>query len=190
MSYEFTYDWQSNNFPIWDKILMPHKDRIKDILEIGCFEGMASVWLLEHFPKAHLHAIDTFEGDSDLKDNKVDFSKVRERWFENVHFAEKRSHLWSKRSDFVLPYLIHIDQTKYDLILVDGDHSAPAVLFDLVLSWMLLRKDGIMIIDDYEWGGRRPEHETPKPAVDAFICCYVEQYRILHEGYQVIVQKL
>jgi hypothetical protein len=46
---------------------------------------------------------------------------------------------------------LHLNQIKrqFDLIYIDGDHSAQGVLRDLVLSWPLLLKSGVMICEDY-----------------------------------------
>ena len=39
----------------------------------------------------------------------------------------------------------------YDLIYVDGDHHSEAIYLDLVLSWEILKKGGILAGDDYNW---------------------------------------
>jgi predicted O-methyltransferase YrrM len=49
----------------------------------------------------------------------------------------------------VLPTLIR----EYDLGFVDGEHNEPACLSDMEKMWPLLRKDGIMFVDDL----RNPE---------------------------------
>ena len=51
--------------------------------------------------------------------------------------------------------------------------------------------DGIMLFDDYHWS---PEGYTdvqkPKLAVDAFSAVFNGQYKVVHDGYQIAVQKL
>ena len=39
----------------------------------------------------------------------------------------------------------------FDLVYIDGSHSAKDVLLDSLLAWRLLRPGGAMIWDDYEW---------------------------------------
>ena len=41
------------------------------------------------------------------------------------------------------------DDGTFDVIYVDGDHTEGGALFDLNLSWQLLKAGGVMIIDDY-----------------------------------------
>ena len=55
----------------------------------------------------------------------------------------------------------------FDLIYIDGSHSAKDVLLDSLLAWRLLRPGGAMVWDDYEWA---------LPWVDAE---YVEETRAL-----------
>lgn len=188
--FQYTQDWISHAFPLWEKIILPHKESIKVILEIGAFEGRASVWFLQNFPYAYLIAVDNFEGDEDLKRNKIDFNGTAERWFHNVEPWRGRAGIRIGQSSKVLGDLnFHHNSTCYDLILVDGDHSAQGCLSDLVMSWHLLNKGGFMIIDDYGWGNGRPELETPKPAIDAFLKIYAPEIEVLHLDYQAIVRR-
>lgn len=183
--FQFSHDWASMHFPLWGKVILPHTESIKYILEIGCFEGRSSVWFLQNFPGALLTCIDTFEGDDDLKKCGVDFSSTESRWAHNVSPWKARTTLRIGQSNYWIPILGIV----FDLILVDGDHSARGCLTDLILSWGSLNPGGIMIIDDYGWGNGRPELETPKPAVDAFLKIYAPEIEVLNKGYQVIIRR-
>jgi hypothetical protein len=39
----------------------------------------------------------------------------------------------------------------FDFIYIDGSHLRGDVLTDAVLSWQLLGRGGVMVLDDYEW---------------------------------------
>jgi hypothetical protein len=72
---------------------------------------------------------------------------------------------------------------QFDIILIDGDHTALGTLTDTVLAWSLLKQGGFMIWDDYMWyfgtGVNRDQQITevghlehiPKMAIDAFLNC-------------------
>jgi len=49
----------------------------------------------------------------------------------------------------------------YDLIFLDGDHSAPAVYKELPLAMELLNKNGIILLHDYFPDGRKLWPQTP-----------------------------
>lgn len=186
--FQFGHDWISMHFPFWEKLILPHTKSIRRVLEIGCYEGRASVWFLQRIPNIYLVAIDNFEGDEDLKQNKIDFSETKKRWEHNVSPWAKRTELMVGNSDKQIQELIARGET-FDLILVDGDHSAPSCLTDLVLSWQALRPKGFMIIDDYGWGNGRPALDTPEPAVEAFLRIFARQIEMIHMDYQVIIRK-
>ena len=63
---KFSQDWFSHNIPNFEfiKTILPERN---NILEIGCFEGRASCWMLENFIGDHgeLVCIDTFKGSAE-----------------------------------------------------------------------------------------------------------------------------
>ena len=79
---------------------------------------------------------------------------------------------------------------KFDFIYVDGAHDARSTLTDLCMSWGLLKKHGIMIIDDYEWQHGATEQEKPKLAIDCFLKTFEGKYQLLFKNYQVGIQRL
>jgi len=58
MDYNFTKDWFSWSPPVWEQVFKQLK--AKNILEIGCFEGRATTWLIENVDCDEIVCIDTF----------------------------------------------------------------------------------------------------------------------------------
>jgi len=60
------------------------------------------------------------------------------------------------------------------MIYIDGSHETPDVFSDAALSYRLLRIGGLMIFDDYIWGGGANADPimNPKMAIDCFLNCY------------------
>jgi predicted O-methyltransferase YrrM len=77
----------------------------------------------------------------------------------------------------------------YDFIYIDGSHIAKDVLTDACMAWPLLKKQGIMVFDDYLWGDPRDILHRPKPAIDTFMNLFAEEVDVVHIGYQMIVRK-
>jgi predicted O-methyltransferase YrrM len=77
----------------------------------------------------------------------------------------------------------------YDFIYIDASHTAPDVLTDACLAWPLLKKNGVMVFDDYLWGEPRDILHRPKLAVDSFVNIFSEQLVPVHFGYQLVVRK-
>ena len=184
--FELSHDWLGDYPSTW----LPHIAHLKEpeILEIGAYEGRATIWFLQHFPNCHITSIDTFEGGNDHKEAGIDFGDTERRfrhntapWAAQVTLRKGTSAEWLRCISTKL---------QFDVILVDGSHMAADVYTDIALAWPLLASSGVMILDDYGWGQERPPHERPAPAIDAFLTCFAGQYELLEKGYQVIVKKL
>ena len=61
---------------------------------------------------------------------------------------------------------------------------------DSTLCWPLLKSDGILICDDYEWTKPGRELDRPKPAINHFLCQHASELLELHRSYQIIVRKI
>lgn len=169
-----------------------------NFLEIGVFEGRTSVWLLDNILKKEftgrglgfLHCIEprlTENGRHNLVQH-IDFLK-----------------LYEASSFDILSVLLYKKAVKFDFIYIDGDHNASGLLEDLVLSFKLLKKEGVMLIDDYEmkttdpWlyeshpefneNNPRLRFTHPRIAIDAFLNIYRGQYDLIIDNYQIGIKK-
>lgn len=158
----------------------PHK-----VLEIGSFEGQSACWILDT-TDADITCIDTWEGsDEHSETEKTDlFTKFSN----NIGEDRDRVTCHKGKSRAILPTLPF---ETFDFIYVDGDHHAQNVLEDIILSWPLLKKNGILVCDDYLWKREGSEVEdtcNPKVAIDAFIKVFTPH--VLSTGVQCILQRI
>jgi predicted O-methyltransferase YrrM len=119
--------------------------KISSILEIGTYDGKTSVILSKLFPHANITTVDlpdfekNFYGTYYREKNLLEFVSKRNQLisrYKNIRFKEMNS---LKISEFT---------ENFDLIWVDGDHSYPVVAMDIINSFRLLRKGGLLLIDD------------------------------------------
>jgi predicted O-methyltransferase YrrM len=193
--YNFTNDWFSRHIPLWDDLLSEYKGQMVNVLEIGSFEGMSSVYFLDNIlthKKSRLTCIDTFEGSKEHGDDHhggVSLGGLYQRFIKNIEATGKRKQVSVKigTSEDVLPSLFN---REYDIVYIDGSHQAKDVLSDLVMSWKITKIGGIIIMDDYLWEHDYPETDKPQIAIDSFLRCYSGRYEIVHSGYQVVVRKM
>jgi predicted O-methyltransferase YrrM len=186
----FTKDWFSINIPTWEIILaeLVNKPDING-LEIGVFQGRSTCWLLENIfthPSATLNAVDTFQGNVE----HVGMPEIDNLF---TVFVNNTAEYGNKLTTFKMPSQVYLTSFKntYDFIYVDGDHHAWACLEDMVLSWPQLKKNGIMIVDDYGGGEEDAEiQDLPKTGINSFLISYTSRYEILHVGYQLVIRKL
>ena len=189
---KFTQDWFTYNVPHIERLmgLLPERKRF---LEIGCFEGRATCWFLQNAlaDDGEIVCIEPFTGS--MEHEKMDLSNLYDIFSENIAEAEKENqNVWVLKgfSYNMLAELIN-DHNTFDFIYIDGDHTAPAVLTDACMAWPMLKKGGIMLFDDYHWGPPEfNEYQKPKRGVDAFSHVFGNQFKVVHDGYQVAIQKI
>lgn len=82
-----------------------------------------------------------------------------------------------------------INSDKFDLIFVDGDHSAKQVYKDINNSWNILNKGGCLILDDYMWWYYKDLKKNPSTPINEFILNNINEITYLKVWHQVIVRK-
>lgn len=180
---EAELDWVSAN-RIVTELIGPHTDlkshrsqhyelvvaigkeiKPKRILEIGTADASFTAFLARAFPDSLVETVDLPVGDqrfwnatddeagtdkppdSELK-NELPELKIRNANLQsspNIVFREMNSLELSR-----------LEEHKYDLIWVDGDHTFPVVACDFANAVRLLETDGVMMCDDiYLSDGRK-----------------------------------
>lgn len=126
-------------------ISLKKKLDIKDILEIGTFDGANCHLLSRLFPESNIDTIDLGANDKDFIHSYNRESSLKD-------FLEKRSKnlSQSKKINFIeLNSLKLINyEKKYDLIWIDGAHGYPVVSSDIINSLKLINHNGIILCDD------------------------------------------
>jgi predicted O-methyltransferase YrrM len=187
--YEFSQDWFSHHIPSFERILASF--RPTRLMEIGCYEGRSTTYLIERcaeFGPLQVHSVDTWQGSADLSAEKM--AGVERRFDANVAKAISRAggavthRKIRQHSTKALAALITEGAAPFDLIYVDGSHTAPDTLTDAVLAFQLLRVGGVMIFDDYLWSMEPPHAadplNTPKFAIDTFTTAFARKVRVLY----------
>lgn len=162
--------------PLWSEVLGKFAGRPGLLaVEVGSFEGRATLWFLEAIltaPSSRIICLDPFENPL--------FVENTTGYREKVVFIQERSQV-ALRGERFHPYSV-------DFIYVDGSHKAANVLEDAVLSFRLVRNGGVLIFDDYHWH-TGDELAEPRIAIDAFLDVFRGQYTLLHKGWQVVIEK-
>lgn len=174
----YTKLWHDAHVDVWSAILPPLlPEGPRCWLEIGSWEGRSAAWTLDNLltrENDELHCVDVWSRQ-DVEDN----------------FDANVGGRVSKHKGRSVDYLT-VEKRRYCGIYIDGSHDAPDVLADAVLAWQRLDVGGVMILDDYGW--HHPKHlagrVAPKVAIDGFIFSHITRLRVLHMGWQVMLQRL
>jgi predicted O-methyltransferase YrrM len=163
-------------------VLAPFRGRDNlHILEIGSYEGRSALWLLENIMTGNACRIDCVDIFSQTKNLDQTFDA-------NTSFEQGRGRL-RKLKGMSQEILRNLPFASYDAVYIDGSHATSDVLEDAVLAFRLLKPQGILIFDDYEWDQTIYPQAYPKLAINAFLDAYQLQYEILHKAYQLIIRK-
>jgi hypothetical protein len=178
--YNFSTDWATHNIREWKRVLSTFKGQPNiHYLEVGVFEGGSLIWMLENI---FTHPTSTVTGIDPLG------SKYAQILYDNLKKTGVTNRVkiikgFSQSELKKLPY------RSFDVIYIDGDHSACAVLNDAILSWPLLKKGGVLIFDDYLWNIKASSEKRPQLAIDAFIDAYKDYIEVICFKYQCIIRK-
>lgn len=187
---DLTVDWTSTCFPIWTTIFSNFRQLPLRILEIGSWEGRSAIFFLNFFPQAAITCVDTFDGGTEHRSGPfAEFVPHIERRFDS-NLAEFGSRVEKIKGDSrtVLPEL-GLKRRQFDLVYVDGSHRAADVYCDILFAWAMLNRRGLMILDDYKWTDVPGEMNQPKAGIDAFMWSFMKDFKLVHQDYQVILQR-
>jgi len=169
----------------FEKYVLPLKEMSNlNFLEVGCYEGQTSNWLLNN-TNAELTVVDTFEGGQDLP-QEIDllqrFKNNTEAHKNRIRIIKGKSQVFLKSEELVTG--------EFNFAYIDGSHLAGDTLEDAVLAFRLLRKGGIMIFDDYTWGVGLGFYDIPRTGIDAFILVFGNQLEVLERNSQMVIRKM
>lgn len=124
------------------------KIEIKNILEIGTFDGKFSNFLSKIYPNAKITTIDLKEDDQRFKES-YSRNNINKR---NIFLKKRSENLNKKNINFIEMDSTNIKEyfkkIKFEMIWVDGDHLDPQVSIDIINSLELINQKSVICVDD------------------------------------------
>ena len=177
----YSKDWVTKKIPLWSSVLDKFKGKPVSYLEIGCFEGKATRWILDNFSVDSIFIFDTFHMPNmrDIFENNI------RKYIDKVLIFEGKSQEEVRKA--------LNKEDKIDIAYIDGSHMAYDVLEDAILVFRHMKIGGIIIFDDYGWHKRRSQNNpqsAPKLGIDSFLNVFKDFIEVHHVGWQVIIEKV
>ena len=176
--------WFCNNLN-YLSINFKNTKNVKNILEVGSYEGRSAIFFLKNFSDSKITCVDTWVG-SDEHSN-VNFKLIEKNFDFNTSFYQSNNilmkHKMTSNEFFKKNYKY------FDLIYVDGDHSSDQVKIDLINSWNVLKNGGFLVLDDYMWWYYKDLKKNPSTPINNFIKANISNISKLVVWHQVIIQK-
>ena len=176
-------------------------DQKVNMLEIGCNEGRSSVWFLQNVlahEDSRLTVIDTFNDADNYKKStakKTPLQKVFEANIKEID-AGKKVFVYKGNSQEVMRTMPTMP--RFDIAYIDGSHFVSDVMEDLIYSYRMVKKGGLIICDDYMLGfngyndngyDKWVEKDLPKNAIDAFIRLFYRDVEVVHSDYLMVLRR-
>ena len=134
--YNFNVFWFLNNLEIFNYFFPRDFNKSFTYLEIGSYEGMSLLYILERYKNVKITAIDLWN-DSNIE---ISFNKN----------TNKYSNLKKIKLDSIIALReLNKNKEKFNYIYVDGFHDGAHVIVDAIEAFKLLDINGIMILDDF-----------------------------------------
>lgn len=196
--YKFTEKWFDPMIPNWKNLFEQYKiynPPIRDVLEIGCYEGRATIFLCENVLEENVNydIVDTFGGtleESGMSGTAKRLEKndfIYENFTHNISFHPQINFNINRGfSQNILPNLVQQDK-KYDFIYVDASHKADDTFVDAYYAHKMLNPGGLIIFDDFEWKDPNQPHpsNSPELGIRMFFTMYDQDYQMVMQGYQI-----
>lgn len=166
-----------------------YKDRPINYLEVGTFYGANILSVAKTYglhSDSKLHCIDPWADYDEYSEYKNEQNTIYNTFIDNIERSGVKDKIIVNRG------YSHIEIQKFqddffDIIYIDGNHEPEYVLEDGVLSFRKLKKNGILIFDDYGWGGP----DLTQKGIDSFFKGYSKRLKFLGERQsQVFLQRI
>ncbi|MEM8717735.1 MAG: tetratricopeptide repeat protein [Cyanobacteria bacterium P01_G01_bin.39] len=178
--YFFTVDIFSHRISIWSEHLKSLKETKAKVLEVGCYQGMSSCWLLDFIltnPESKLTCLD---------------SNFEQKFKENIAKTGAESQVTFLEGD--VHQLMAQCTPDFELInLQDRNKLSQHAETNTQLAWKLLQPGGFIIFSYYGWRNPRDPQQDPKAGIDRFLTSVKDQWQPVHlspSTFQLIIRKL
>ena len=184
--YKSNYKWFINsNINYYLEKYIDRKEK-RDILEIGCFEGLSSVFFADNFIDDNLSTLTLVDPFSTIADNdhiKYNLLDAEKNFDYNLSICKNKNKIDIQK--ITSDKFFENNNKNFDFIYIDGSHDCDQIKKDMNNSFQVLNKNGIMWMDDY-LGGEEGNTDI-KNTMDNWIQSH--NCEIIFQGYQIAIKK-
>ena len=174
--YNFNVFWFMNNLEIFNYFFPRDFNKSFTYLEIGSYEGMSLLYLLEKYKNVKITAIDLWN-DSNIE---ISFNKN----------TNKYSNLIKIKSDSIIALReLNKNKEKFNYIYVDGFHDGAHVIVDAIEAFKLLDINGVMILDDFMQVDKNIAYQSYE-GIFHFLRLFRKEIKILYFQNILVLKKI
>jgi hypothetical protein len=162
------------------------------VLEVGSFNGISLINIIKSIPNSIGIGLDKWSNsDENELLNNINSLKIEDSFYKNIRvegLEERIKGIKGESSEVLFQMLIN--KEIYDFIYIRGNHISFDGYSNLILSWRLLSKGGLLIIDDYVYNSEQNIVNSQFEGINHFLKKHQNEIKILHKEYRVFLQKL
>jgi len=153
-------------------------------LEIGSYEGNSALFIANSFKFSKIYCVDNWVGTQEYTNHN--FQNIENNFDYNVKNYNNINKIKDRSDNFFFK-----NNFFFDIIYIDGYHLGSQVYKDCINSWKFLKKDGLLICDDYIWNGYEDIKENPCFAINKFLTEIKDNYKLLKvSNSQIFIKKI
>lgn len=183
---KFSSKWFLNNFEIFTKYLPKNLDERFKYLEIGCYEGLSSLYILSNYKNVEATLVDLWDVPNiNSLPLTTDFKKIENNFDENLNGYRFRK---IKQDSSIAMRKLLKENNFFDFIYIDGSHNGEDILSDAIEAFKILDKHGIIFFDDFLQKDKNRSIQSYEGG-EKFLKLFKKFIKILYFQNNLVIQK-
>ena len=182
----FSQKWFLNNFEIFTFFLPKDKSLKFDYLEVGCYEGLSSFYVLSEYKSVNAFFLDIWDmPNPNSKTLSHNFGLIEKVFDQNLSGFDFKK---MKNDSVISMRKLLKENVHFDFIYIDGSHNGEDILSDAIEAFKILKVNGLMFFDDFL------QHDDNRilqsyVGIDKFLSLYSDYLKIEYFQNNLVVRK-
>jgi len=182
----FSQKWFLNNFEIFTFFLPKDKSLKFDYLEVGCYEGLSSFYVLSEYKSVNAFFLDIWDmPNPNSKTLSHNFGLIEKAFDQNLSGFDFKK---MKNDSVISMRKLLKENVHFDFIYIDGSHNGEDILSDAIEAFKILKVNGLMFFDDFL------QHDDNRilqsyVGIDKFLSLYSNYLKIEYFQNNLVVRK-
>ena len=182
----FSQKWFLNNFEIFTFFLPKNKSLKFDYLEVGCYEGLSSFYVLSEYKSVNAFFLDIWDmPNPNSKTLSHNFGLIEKAFDQNLSGFDFKK---MKNDSVISMRKLLKENVHFDFIYIDGSHNGEDILSDAIEAFKILKVNGLMFFDDFL------QHDDNRilqsyVGIDKFLSLYSDYLKIEYFQNNLVVRK-
>jgi hypothetical protein len=161
-----------------------NKKRI-NIVILGCFEGMSTIFFLNNFNIKKIYSIDKWDVATYKKSKSKPNFNAENYFNNNIKYYKQVEKIKSTTADFFKKNIA----TSADIIYIDASHFYLDVLNDATNSWNILNKNQYLIFNSLLWHNSKKLGQYNLGGINMFLNNNKVDYKLISISSNMLILK-